>query len=637
MNMNIMKTDRIILGIVAVALCGGLQAEQIRSFKDAAKIKSWDAWHVHEKQPVITNILQKEKRCVTIEKLRRLDPGLKEIGLLKTRTTAEVKSSKWSIDCGALDRDYADWTSYRELVPMLGVKHARFFSGWAKTEQEKGVFDFGWLDAILPDCAARGVKPWVTICYGNPNYGSDFRLGMRVKQVTDNPEGFAGWLRYVRRLVDRYKGVVNEWEIWNEPFGQGADYAKLFYETAKVIREVQPDSRIFSAAILCPDDIVILLEKLKAENALDLITCLNVHPYHGNPDADYDKYLEGHRAVARRYSDKIGLIQGECGCPGQLEFAHAMNSVEWTEYSQAKWDLRRAIGDAGRGLPSHCFSMTDLQYTFMLQSYGLVRSNTLKEFVYRRPKWFAMRNVYALIDDDVKPVSVTIDGPLTCAKLEREGRTLAFYWFSDERPSNDLKFEPVRLAHGFKDPVWVEMITGRVFELGDAKLVPLWDAPVLIAERASVPLSSEPRPKFGPMPLPALMPCGTPEGRTDADGTLRRPVYVREYRVDGRPVALSAGEDSLDLAKIYPEAVVKGRSGERWADVEFTYRADEAGYRRFRFRNDYWGEVYLNGVPVCETRGDGDLYLNLRSGDNTIRMRTRCGIAGLWYVSFRLP
>ena len=83
-----MKANKIILGIVAVVLCGGLQAEPIRSFKDAAKIKSWDAWHVHEKQPVITNILQKEKRCVTIETLRRLDPGLKEIGLLRTRTTA---------------------------------------------------------------------------------------------------------------------------------------------------------------------------------------------------------------------------------------------------------------------------------------------------------------------------------------------------------------------------------------------------------------------------------------------------------------------------------------------------------------------------------------------------------------------
>lgn len=631
-----MRTEKIILGVAAVALCGGLQAEQIRSFRDAGKIRSWDAWHDHESQPAITNVLQNEKPCVTFEKLRSLDPGLKEIGLLRTRTSAEISSSKWSVDCGALDRDYADWTSYRDLLPMLGVKHARFFCGWAKTEQQKGVLDFGWLDAILPDCAARGVKPWGTLGYGNPNYGSDFRLGMRVKQLTDSPEGFAAWLRFVRALVGRYKGIMDEWEIWNEPFGQGEDYATLFYETAKAIREVQPEAKIISAAILHPD-IRCLLEKLKRENALGLVTYFNTHPYHANPDENYDEVLERIRRIVREYSPHIGLVMGESGCPSNLEFAHALRLHEWTEYSQAKWDLRRAIGDGVRGLRSSCFHMTDLQYTFMLQSFGLVRSNTLKEFVYRRPKWFAMRNVYALIDDDVKPVSIAFDGPLTCAKFERGGRTLAFYWFADGRPSNDLRFEPVRLDHGFRDPVWVEMITGRVFELGDAKLVPLWDAPVLVAEREAVPLAPGPLPKFGPIPTPARMACGTPEGRTNADGTLKRPAFVREYRVDGRPIALPEGTDKLDLAKIYPEAVVKGRSGDRWAEVEFAYRADTAGYRRFKVKNDHWGEVYLNGAPICETQGDFEIPLDLKAGDNTIRIRTRCGISGGWAMSVQLP
>ena len=45
---------------------------QVVSFKDAAKIKSWDAWNDHKKQPV-----RKVRRCVTWEKLNKLDPGLK--------------------------------------------------------------------------------------------------------------------------------------------------------------------------------------------------------------------------------------------------------------------------------------------------------------------------------------------------------------------------------------------------------------------------------------------------------------------------------------------------------------------------------------------------------------------------------
>lgn len=218
-------------------------------FKDAAKIKSWDAWRDHEAKNSITNALQKERPCVTWKRLNALQPGLKEIGRLMTRTSAEVKSSKWSVDCETLDRDYSDWSAFKELIPLLGVKHARFFSGWAKTEQEKGKYDFAWLDQQIRECAAMGVKPWICISYGNPVWGSDFRLGMRVKQVTGNSEAFAAWIRYVKALVERYKDVVDEWEIWNEPFDQPEEYAEMFYRTAKVVREVQPGAKCFCTAI----------------------------------------------------------------------------------------------------------------------------------------------------------------------------------------------------------------------------------------------------------------------------------------------------------------------------------------------------------------------------------------------------
>lgn len=140
---------RSVLGVVAgvASLCGAAGAAAdarpaVVSFKDAAKIKSWDAWDDHKAKAAVTNILQKEKRCVTWARLNRLDPGLPEIGRLQTRTSAEVRSSKWSVGCETLDRDYGDWESYKDLIPLLGVKRARFFSGWAKTEQEKGVYDF---------------------------------------------------------------------------------------------------------------------------------------------------------------------------------------------------------------------------------------------------------------------------------------------------------------------------------------------------------------------------------------------------------------------------------------------------------------------------------------------------------------
>ena len=487
-----------------------LAAAGVVSFKDANKIRSWDAWGDHKAQAAVTNVLQKEKRSVTWERLNKVDPGLREIGRLQTRTSDQVKSSKWSVGCETLDRDYGDWESYKALLPMLGVKRARFFSGWAKTEQEKGVYDFTWLDRQIRECAAMGVKPWICISYGNPVWGSDFRLGMRVKQVTDNPEAFAAWLRYTKALVVRYKDVVDEWEIWNEPFGQAKEYAELFYRTARAVREVQPDSKCFCTAITwkgnAPEksDYFQVLEKLKRENALDLGSRFIYHPYDANPDDSYGWY-EKIRAFVKGYSGSFDILQGEVGCPSQLEFAHALNGIEWPEYAQAKWNLRRAMGDAARSIPSSLFTMIDLQYTFMLQSFGLVRSNTLKEFIYRRPSWYAMRNVYALFDDETLPQRhlVVPFGPrrLSCNLFTRYGQPLRVYWFCESRPGDSLTFEPVDLEIPGKldRPVWMDMITGRVFEIPGTNIVwkkdgmtlrrvPMWDSPVIIAPRGAIPL-----------------------------------------------------------------------------------------------------------------------------------------------------
>ena len=485
-----------------VALCAVSARCDPVAFKDAAKIKSWDAWDDHKKPEP-----PKEKPCVTWKKLNTLDPGLKEIGRLAVRDAKDIKSSKWSVGCETMDRDYADWNAYKHLLAPLGAKHGRLFSGWAKTEQEKGVYDFAWLDVQVREMAAMGVKPWICLSYGNPVWGSDFRLGMRVKQVTDSPEAFAAWLRYCTACVERYKDVVDEWEIWNEPFNQGPEYAEMFYRTAKAIRAVQPEAKCFCTAITLPGDYKCVLEKLKENNALDLGSYFIYHPYDANPDTSYVKFAEPLRKLVKSYSGAFDIMQGEVGCPSQLEFAHALNQIEWTEYSQAKWNLRRAIGDAARSIPSSVFTMIDLQYMFMLQSFGLVRSNTLKEFVYRRPSYFAMQNVYAIFDDDTLPQShnvVKLAGrDVACSHFKRFGQSWRFYWFCGERPDSGLSFTPVTLEipEKLERPVWIDMITGRVFEIpADSvswkegvmtlKAVPLWDSPVAVVSRRAVTLAA---------------------------------------------------------------------------------------------------------------------------------------------------
>ena len=471
-----------------------------------------DAWNEHDDP-----LAKGEKPCVTWAKLNTLAPGLKEVGRLAVRNAKDIKSSKWSIGCETLDRDYARWDVMKRFLGPLGAKRGRLFSGWAKTEREKGTYDFAWLDPQVREMAAMGVKPWICLSYGNPLYGSDFNLGMKIKPVTGNPEAFAAWLRYVTACVERYKDVVDEWEIWNEPFRQGPDYAEMFYRTAKTIRAIQPTAKCLCTAITFPDDYTCVLEKLKAENALDLGSYFIYHPYTPNPDDAFKKRAERLLKLVKGYSDTFEILQGETGCPSQLEFGHALKRIEWSEYAQAKWDLRRTIDDAARSIPSSIFTLIDLQYTFMLQSFGLVRSNTLKDFIYRRPSYYAMQHVFSLIDDDTLPKRMdenlaydvtsrydprdTAHHTLKAVRFTRFGKPLRFYWLSDRIPTHELGFDRVtfKVPGHLADLLWVEMITGRAFEIPAGKLsyedgktvisdLPMWDSPVLVAERAAVPL-----------------------------------------------------------------------------------------------------------------------------------------------------
>jgi len=450
----------------------------------------------------------KAYRNVTWDKFRAAGPELKQIGWLATRHAKDIPSSSWSIGCETLDRDQAQFSVYKDYVGPLGAKHGRLQSGWAKCEKERGVYEFAWLDECVYGLQEQGVRPWVCLCYGNPIYKSNIHLGSTLGPIVHSEEALAAWLRYVEATVARYKDAVNEWEIWNEPFGQGQDYAVLVLATADVIRKIQPEAIILVTAITDADRHVVL-EALKSAGKLEVVDHWVYHPYAQNPDSSYAA-VEAMQKQLAAYSPKYRVYQGEVGCPSALEWTHALPFYPWTEYSQAKWDLRRMAGDRVRGIPSSVFTIIDLKYPNMLQSFGLIRSNLLLEFIYQRPAYFAVQHMMGFFDDAVRPVGLLEHesaGPrqLTVAGFEKAGTPVALLWYSDGIPGDELAWDQVDVTIKgvtFRDPVYVEMITGKVFEVaksswksegGDTTLtqLPVWDSPMMLAERAQVELRQD--------------------------------------------------------------------------------------------------------------------------------------------------
>lgn len=434
---------------------------------------------------------------------------MKQLGRLAVRHARDIESSPWSVGCETLDRDQARFSVYKDYVGELGVKHGRLQSGWAKCEKQKGVYDFAWLDECVHGLNEQGVKPWMCLCYGNPIYGSELHLGAGVAAVAHNEEALAAWLKYVEATVARYKDTVNRWEIWNEPNSHGCEeYATLLMRTAEAIERVQPNAEIMglSLAGVSLEFTKGVLEILKEHEKLACIDYLTYHPYTRNPDSSYTA-VDRLKQLVESYSPDIKLYQGENGCPSILEWTHALAHYPWTEYSQAKWFLRRLAGDRVRDIPSSAFTIIDLRYPNMLQSFGLIRSNLLHQFIYKRPAYYGVQHLVSFFDDEVKPIGLLAyesDCPrkMAVAGFEKVGTSVALLWYSDEVPSDSLKWDLVDLTirgATFEDPVYVEMITGKVYELDrsgwktEEKTVkftklPVWDSPVMIAERSKTEL-----------------------------------------------------------------------------------------------------------------------------------------------------
>jgi hypothetical protein len=454
-----------------------------------------------------------EFRSKPWEAIKAAGPALKQVGWLATRPSREIASSPWSVGCETIDREYTVFNQYQHYVGELGVKSARLQSGWARCEPEKGVYTFGWLDACVRGLKEQGVTPWISLSYGNPLYASEKTLGARI--FTDE-ETMAAWCRYVEATVSCYRDDVHEWEIWNEPKqDEGPAYANLFLRTAEVIKRVQPRATLIGLSVHGFAPVVArfkyareVFEVLKARGKLGLLDYVSYHPYTYNPD-DGNAAADELAVLVRSYDPRIRMFQGESGAPSENQVYLALSNHPWTEFSQAKWHLRRMAGDRLRNLRTSVFAIIDMKYPQVLSSKGLLRSNLLNEVVYRKPAFYAVQHMVSLFDDTVVPLGELAHASgsarrMTVGGFRKDGKAMVLLWYKDRIPSDDLKwdFTDLRISGvSFEDPVYVELISGKVYEVSKGswrvedqavwlQQLPVWDSVMLLAERSQITLRS---------------------------------------------------------------------------------------------------------------------------------------------------
>ena len=461
-----------------------------------------------------------------------------EIGQIAPRHAKEIRSSNWSVGAEMLDRDWTIYENWKSYLGPLGAKKARIQSGWAKTEKAIGIYDFTWLDVVIHDMNAQGVRPWISLSYGNPLYPEGGGTSLNAA-VPKSETAMTGWKNYVKTIVVRYKNVVDEWEVWNEPNYRIApeDYANLFIATAEIIRTEHPKATIIAFAIGSGVDykyVDKVMEIIQEKEKIHLIDQITHHrhifiPENNEPELALEK-------VVAKYNPAIKIRQGEGGCPSQRNEGYALNKYDWTETSQAKHISRRLLSDLGRDKESSCFTIMESRSTEEWNYKGLLKANPDSTVAYAKPAYRAFQHITSIFDDQLVriqqyPYSFEAESDTNIslyAYKNKENKQVVTIWLNDKIPSdnNHMTLKNFVFHDGqFVQPVWVDVVSGQVYEIPeshwskngtryDFKQIPIYDSPVLIADLSVLKIHNNRTTLQNSVDFPDLIP---PANMTNVD------------------------------------------------------------------------------------------------------------------------
>ena len=209
------------------------------------------------------------------------------------------------------------------------------------------VYNWQLVDKVYDALLHVGLRPFVELGFMPAALAGGDQTIFHYRANVTPPADYVAWNGFIHALIahwrDRYGAdELRQWyfEVWNEPnlasfwAGTQADYFRLYAETARTIKGVDPALRVGGPATTRGEWITPFLAYCRAHNApLDVIST-HVYP----DDEDFAKVDPDYRAVFARgaYLERVvdrvaDEVAGEArvGTAGRLE-------THWTEWS-ASW------------------------------------------------------------------------------------------------------------------------------------------------------------------------------------------------------------------------------------------------------------------------------------------------------------
>lgn len=222
-----------------------------------------------------------------------------------------------------------------DAIEESGIKWIRCDFSWLRLEPFQNQFEYEKHDLIVQECEKRGLSLVGVLGYtpewAQPENGD----------WNSPPANIDFFAQYVRRTVERYKGQVEHWEIWNEPnfsdYWVPQDdlktYGVLLKKSYVAAKAANPKCQILLGGLTA--DVEKDLQQVYQLGLKDFFDIVNIHfikdPFVPDIEWIFTGSIDVIHETMSQYGDQEKPIWiTELGCPGVKKGAHTMN-----------WDLGR--------------------------------------------------------------------------------------------------------------------------------------------------------------------------------------------------------------------------------------------------------------------------------------------------------
>lgn len=255
---------------------------------------------------------------------------------------------------------------------------------WAGIEPKPGQWDFDRVDAYVQYATAHHAEVLFVLGGGTPQWASarpdekcSYGLGCAAEPVR-----MAHWEEYVRRVVQRYRGHIKAYELWNEPnfsdiprdlnapgfyTGNVANMVEMARIARKVLDENDPGAVLSTPGFVNGSD---RLELFLSSGGKNYVQAIAYHFYSGNSDQFVKQIVEVRNIMKRQGLEKLPLWNTETGVEVSEPNDPAPDTASHSQKEAAEKLARFLILGASAGLEHFYHYAWDNDRSGMMNRFG---------------------------------------------------------------------------------------------------------------------------------------------------------------------------------------------------------------------------------------------------------------------------